>query len=82
MRISKEIVAFASGKDAAFQPERPAARSPGVTEAARDLLQRRAVVLPVVEGQHACHSDRAPDAGAAQALQATVVNEPTAPEPR
>ena len=30
MRISKEIVDFASGKDPAFQPERRAMRSPGV----------------------------------------------------
>ncbi|MBN2563787.1 MAG: phosphomethylpyrimidine synthase ThiC [Phycisphaerae bacterium] len=31
MRISKEITDFASGKDAAFQPESPADESPGLT---------------------------------------------------
>jgi phosphomethylpyrimidine synthase len=35
MRISKEIQAFASGKDAAFQPARPALKSPGVDDEGR-----------------------------------------------
>ena len=73
MRISKEIEAFASGKDPDFQPERKSARSPGVGAEGRELLQRRAAVLPVVEGKHACHSELTPDADVAQALQADLV---------
>jgi phosphomethylpyrimidine synthase len=69
MRISKEIQAFASGKDAAFQPERTARRSPGVDDEGRDLLRRRAAALPVVDGKHACHSDLVGDAERARAVQ-------------
>jgi phosphomethylpyrimidine synthase len=69
MRISKEIQAFASGKDAAFQPERTAKRSPGVGAEGQELLRKRAGALPVVEGKHACHSDNAPDADRAKAVQ-------------
>ena len=69
MRISKEIQGFASGKDAAFQPERTAARSPGVSEAGRELLRRRAGALPVIDGKHACHSDHVPDAERARVVQ-------------
>jgi phosphomethylpyrimidine synthase len=69
MRISKEIQAFASGKDPDFQPERTALRSPGVSDAGRDLLARRAAELPVVEGKHACHSDLVPDERRARAVQ-------------
>jgi phosphomethylpyrimidine synthase len=68
MRISKEIVAFASGKDAAFQPVRRAMPSPGVSDAGQELLASRGSV-PVVEGKHACHSERTPDADEARALQ-------------
>jgi phosphomethylpyrimidine synthase len=57
MRISKEIIEFASGKDPAFQPLRKALPSPGVGAEGRDLLAQRARALPVVGGQHACHSD-------------------------
>jgi phosphomethylpyrimidine synthase len=71
MRISKEIQAFASGKDAAFQPARPAMPSPGPGAEGRELLRARA--LPVVDGKHACHSERTPDAGRARALQADVI---------
>jgi phosphomethylpyrimidine synthase len=73
MRISKEIVAFASGKDPAFQPERRAMRSPGVTGGGRDLLRERARALPIVDGRRACHSDRVPDAERARALQDAAV---------
>jgi hypothetical protein len=69
MRISKEIVAFASGKDEAFQPERAAKRSPGVSATGRELLARRAAQLPVVEGKHACHSDHVADPDRARAVQ-------------
>ncbi len=70
MRISKEIQEFASGKAAAFQPERKAVRSPGVGEEGRELLRQRAGALPVVDGKHACHSDHVPDAERARVLQA------------
>ncbi|HWP66241.1 MAG TPA: phosphomethylpyrimidine synthase ThiC [Candidatus Limnocylindria bacterium] len=69
MRISKEIQAFASGKDPEFQPERTALRSPGVSAAGRALLARRAAALPVVDGKHACHSDLVPDERRARAVQ-------------
>ncbi len=69
MRISKEIQEFASGKDAAFQPTRRAAPSPGVTGEGRALLATRGS-LPVVEGRHACHSDLVPDAATAARVQA------------
>jgi phosphomethylpyrimidine synthase len=70
MRISKEIAAFASGKAPGFAPARRAAPSPGPGADGRELLRRRAEILPVVDGRHACHSDRMPDAARARALQA------------
>jgi phosphomethylpyrimidine synthase len=72
MRISKEIVAFASGKDPEFQPARRAARSPGVGPEGRGLLEERARALPVVDGKHACHSEHVPDAERARAVQAAL----------
>ena len=72
MRISKEIVEFASGKDPKFQPARAAMRSPGISEEGRILLQRRARELPVVAGKLACHSDLTPDVDDAKAVQATA----------
>ncbi|MFM7735424.1 MAG: phosphomethylpyrimidine synthase ThiC, partial [Alphaproteobacteria bacterium] len=61
LRISKEIAEFASGKDASFQPERRARRSPGVSPDGAELVARRAVVAPVVDGRHACHSEVTPE---------------------
>ncbi len=72
MRISKEIQAFASGKDAGFQPERRAQRSPGVGEEGRELLRQRGAALPVIDGKHACHSDHVSDAERARAVQAAL----------
>jgi phosphomethylpyrimidine synthase len=74
MRISKEIVAFASGKDPEFQPERRAVRSPGVSDAGADLLARRgaATALPIVGDKRACHSEVTPEAEAARLVQAGV----------
>ncbi len=69
MRISKEIVAFASGKDLSFQPATPHQRSPGLSREALEILQRRATHLPVVEGVHACHSDVAQDPAVAREVQ-------------
>jgi phosphomethylpyrimidine synthase len=70
MRISKEIVEFASGKDPNFQPARRSMRSPGIGDAGRDLLAQRAKALPVVGDKHACHSDLAHDADEARRIQA------------
>jgi len=69
MRISKEIEAFASGKDPDFQPQRRVMRSPGVGNEGRELLQQRAQSLPVVGDKHACHSDLVTDATTARAIQ-------------
>jgi len=49
MRISKDIRQFASGKDAEFQPQQPAARSPGLSEEQRKFLAER-------DRKPACHS--------------------------
>src|ERR1700690_2036287 len=42
MRISKEIVAFTSGKDPDFQPQRRSMPSPGLDAQGRNLLAQRA----------------------------------------
>ncbi len=72
MRISKEIQAFASGKDPNYQPGRPAAKSPGLTPEQAAILARR-------RGKPACHSDRVPDPEEAKRLRAAI---PTAPSTR
>ncbi len=69
MRISKEIQAFASGKDPAFQPSKPAMHSPGIGVEGQELLARRAHALPVVGGKLACHSEVTPDDEQARSLQ-------------
>jgi len=71
MRISKEIQDFASGKDAAFQPQKRVMQSPGVDVEGQELLARRAHVLPVIGGKHACHSEVTPNDEAARSLQST-----------
>ncbi len=65
MRISKEIEAFASGKDDEFQPARRAARSPAAPRNDLAQLGRRG-------DKAACHSDHVPDADAARLLQRSV----------
>jgi len=64
MRISKEIVQFASGKSDEFQPDRKSAKSPGLTEEQRKLLAERAK-----SGKPACHSDLVADADKAKRVQ-------------
>ena len=66
MRISKEIVEFASGKDAAFQPDRVATQSPGLTEEQTKFLAHRGK-------KHACHSDVVTDAEEAKKVQEEYV---------
>jgi phosphomethylpyrimidine synthase len=78
MRISKEITAFASGKDPEFQPAQRSRRSPGMGAQGHELLQQRAAVLPVVDHKHACHSDVTADADEARALQSAALAESNA----
>jgi len=66
MRISKEIMAFASGKDAGFQPERSAMSSPGLTAEQQRILAERGK-------KHACHSDEVSDAEEAKNVQREYV---------
>ncbi|MFN7972333.1 MAG: phosphomethylpyrimidine synthase ThiC [Acidobacteriota bacterium] len=71
MRISKEISEFESGKDDAFQPAAKAQPSPGVDAEGESFLRRRVTTLPVVDGRHACHSDRAAGEEEAREIQLT-----------
>jgi phosphomethylpyrimidine synthase len=66
MRISKEIIEFASGKDTAFQPERPAAKSPGLSQEQIEFLAHRGT-------KHDCHSDIVPDDEEAKRVQRQYV---------
>ncbi len=69
MRISKEIVQFASGKDPDFQPLRRALSSPGVGADGQALLAARARALPQENGKLACHSEVAPSPESARRIQ-------------
>jgi phosphomethylpyrimidine synthase len=69
MRISKEIMQFASGKDADYQPERVAAQSPGLGEEQKKLLAERAKGHKL-----ACHSDNVVDDDEAKKVQQEVVH--------
>jgi phosphomethylpyrimidine synthase len=76
MRISKEIQDFASGKDASFQPEKRAAKSPGLTQEQIEFLAHRGnggegghggTGVPPVK--HPCHSDNVTDVEEAKRVQ-------------
>ena len=74
MRISKEIIEFASGKDDAFQPAKAATKSEGVSEEGAELLKQRGVLTQeqihalAHKGKKAeCHSDNVKDAEAGEA---------------
>ncbi len=69
VRISKEIVEFASGKDAASQPERASRPSPAA--AARLTAQARAAAA--AHEKLGCHSDVTADVDAARRLQDALV---------
>lgn len=76
VRISKEIQEFASGKDDAAQPQRKAARSPGVNEAGVDILKQRGnltqeqIAKLAHRGKKAdCHSDQVADPEQARLIQ-------------
>jgi phosphomethylpyrimidine synthase len=66
VRISKEIVEFASGKAETFQPARPSMSSPGLSAEQQGILRSRGV-------KHACHSDAVPDAETARQVQQEYV---------
>jgi phosphomethylpyrimidine synthase len=84
VRISKEIQAFASGKDEAYAWERPA-RSAALTPDQQEVLERRGVLSPEevhrlaaktrqamgaeVGGRAACHSELTAEEAAAERLQ-------------
>jgi phosphomethylpyrimidine synthase len=80
VRISKEIVEFASGKAADFQPEKKAARSGSLNLAQIEILERRGVLsqeeiekLAHKGKKAACHSDHVPDAEVAREVQARIL---------
>jgi phosphomethylpyrimidine synthase len=71
LRISKEIEQFASGKDEGSQPQREAARSPGLTDEQREMLaKRRKRATGVSAAKPPCHSDNVPDPEEAKRVQA------------
>jgi phosphomethylpyrimidine synthase len=76
VRISKEIVDFYSGKDAASQPARKALKSPGVSGEGAEILKQRGVLSQeeimklAHKGKKAdCHSDNVADAQEAKVVQ-------------
>lgn len=66
MRISKEIVEWASGKAEGYVPLKVAARSPGLTPEQIELLAHRGK-------KHDCHSDKVADAEVAKQVQKEYV---------
>jgi phosphomethylpyrimidine synthase len=76
VRISKEIMDFYSGKDAAAQPAKKALASPGVSEAGVEILKARGVlsqaeIQKLAHGgkKAACHSDNVQDPAEAKVVQ-------------
>ncbi|MGN6369378.1 MAG: phosphomethylpyrimidine synthase ThiC [Phycisphaerae bacterium] len=76
MRISKEIIEFASGKDEAFQPKKVAMKSEGVSAEGAELLKQRGVLtqeqihaLAHKGKKAACHTDNVADKESAQLVQ-------------
>ncbi len=80
MRISKEIEQFASGKDAHFQPERPAMPSPGLSPEQRRILAERAKAAAhgpdAQPAKPPCHSDIVADDEQARRVQAELIQHP------
>ncbi len=76
VRISKEIVEFASGKDEASQPERRTRPSPAAARDAADraALEARAKAAAEHHAKLGCHSDLAPDDEAARRAQEQLVS--------
>ncbi len=76
MRISKEIIEFASGKDADFQPQKVAMKSQGVSDEGKELLKQRGVLTQeqihalAHKGKKAdCHTDNVVDKEEAKLVQ-------------
>jgi phosphomethylpyrimidine synthase len=79
MRISKEILEFASGKDEAFQPEKKSMKSEGVTAEGIDLLKQRGILTQEQihalahkgkgGGKAVCHTDNIAEPEAAKLVQ-------------
>ncbi|MGC9259580.1 MAG: phosphomethylpyrimidine synthase ThiC [Phycisphaerae bacterium] len=76
MRISKEIQAFASGKDPKFEPVKKSEPSDGVSAAGAELLAQRGVLtqeqihaLAHKGRKAACHSDNVADPEEAKLVQ-------------
>jgi len=80
VRISKEIVEFASGKAEGFAPEKKAVRSKALTAEQSEILERRDVLSPEEihklahkGNKSACHSDNVPEAGQAIRVQQEIL---------
>lgn len=80
MRISKEILEFASGKDEAYQPKKAAMKSEGVSAEGAELLKQRGVLTQeqihalAHKGKKAeCHSDNVEDAEVAKVVQISTL---------
>jgi len=76
MRISKEILEFASGKDADFQPLKTVTKSTGVSDEGKELLKQRGVLTQeqihalAHKGKKAeCHSDLVAEPEKARVVQ-------------
>ena len=76
MRISKEIVEFASGKDENFQPIKSSMKSEGISAEGAELLKQRAVLTQeqihalAHKGKKAdCHSDLVAEPEVAKVVQ-------------
>ena len=76
MRISKEILEFASGKDDAFQPEKKSMKSVGVSSEGAELLKQRGVLTQeqihalAHKGKKAdCHTDNVAEPEVAKLVQ-------------
>jgi len=76
MRISKEILEFASGKDEAFQPQKKSMAAAGVSEDGAKLLKERGVLTQeqimalAHKGKKAvCHSDNVAEEEKAKLVQ-------------
>ena len=82
VRISKEIMEFASGKADGFVPEKTAVRSAALTDEQREILEKRGVLSPeeihklAAKGKDdkaACHTDLVEDKEKAQKLQDDIL---------
>ena len=80
VRISKEIVEFASGKAEGFQPAKPARRSGALTQDQAAILERRGVLSQeeihrlAHKGKKAdCHSDNVADPAEAIRVQEEIL---------